>query len=353
MSTGSPLATLTDRDTRSSFPLTTLSPLAEVHHLILHHLESISPTTLLPINTAFYSSLLPSIYRSIHLNSSNVAQLFYGFKMSRSKSTLRKNRALSLVENIHFEDESSLRTFYRYGKVTPSRHNPIFPGIKHVHLGWDAVVGMAEKPFPVRPRGRPTIPPNRFARSLSFILGYHMSTTCVETISLDWESGRLSGSTVGSTDGLEETIWSAEEIQGALADLISPLQLQKGFKSLIFNIASGDGDFAFDPTVILSSRSDIRVFFNFDEEDTGYELDLGKAGESIVRVSRLPSSEHRIRFVSNRAEDLGLQLEKMYEGGSISEEEIRRLRESYQVEKLEGTECACKMWAEATALESC
>nr|XP_031860804.1 uncharacterized protein CI109_003848 [Kwoniella shandongensis]KAA5527876.1 hypothetical protein CI109_003848 [Kwoniella shandongensis] len=313
---------------RTIFDLTSLAPLAEVHHLIFHHLKRISPSTLLPLNSTFYNLVLPSVYQSVTLNSHNAEQFFHGFN-TRFPNT-RKNRALALVESLKFEDLSSLQIFHTHCKVTPSRHTPIFPSIRHVHFGWEAVVPLVE----VVRRRRVPVALNSFAKTLSYILGYHMSTISVETIMVDY--GRLV-----QPDSEFDNGPTHAQVQSAIVDLTRAIRGQ----GLTLLAKSEVGEFDIDPILDLYRSPNFRVIFAFDTRlDTGkYENDLRKAALSILRTARRqvgPEQGHKVLFVSNRVDDIELELEKMYENGEMTEGEMIRLRRDYEIGAI-GKEAIC------------
>ncbi|OCF53997.1 hypothetical protein L486_08504 [Kwoniella mangroviensis CBS 10435] len=138
-SSDSPKSSPSSYRSKASRPITFTS-LSELHPLILFHLKIISPLTLLPVNRALYTELLPTIYKSVKLNRHNANGLFYGYsalsnsfyrnkrsrylsdfplKGRRSRSSppdvipqqndrFRKSKALSLTEKVILEDAESL-----------------------------------------------------------------------------------------------------------------------------------------------------------------------------------------------------------------------------------------------------
>lgn len=131
-------------------PLTTLAPIHEVHHLIL---REINPLHLLTLSKSIFNYLLPKLYHTLPIDSTNVKQILYGVTSPGGY----KAQALSHVKRLEIGMNGRgdpLRAALHDLFELSSLPRPLFSRLEHIHFGhslwepYDGPGGMFEALLP-------------------------------------------------------------------------------------------------------------------------------------------------------------------------------------------------------------
>ncbi|KIR57831.1 hypothetical protein I314_06335 [Cryptococcus bacillisporus CA1873] len=133
-----------------NIPLTTLAPIHEVHHLIFREID---PLHLLTLSKSIFNYLLPKLYHTLPVDSTNVKQILYGVTSPGGY----KAGALSYVKRLEIGIDGRgdrLRTALHDLFELSSLPRPLFSRLEHIHFGhslwepYDGPNGMFEALLP-------------------------------------------------------------------------------------------------------------------------------------------------------------------------------------------------------------